>query len=441
MYLTKKSIVADNENFLNSIIKHDRERYRWCFESIMRFITEEKVMIGGDAAINFYADTISIDDIVFKASQLILYSESVYQMALKLADFMYKESGKKLITVKPIWQDIEYDIMIDTRKICKFMVLEEYKGVNIFKLIAPVTKLITIKEKDFSIKLMSPEILLIDIYRNLISPELYDDREKFKQLEESLFKFYHDERQEAKLNKRITTTHMGSAEVSKWRKIENFKYTSEFIVKFKHFILDELKSLDPQLLIVGRQAVEPEPNLELLEVCTNVTDTAELFGDFIEKFQRKYPIYADTGSIKFTFDIFKYRINIPVDMRLRRQRINLLITDGDKKSKFQIVDLFNATQYDLVMNHPYTILRFLFVDIWTLELLFKIGDLSPENYKQLILRHIGWVNSIRAKIPEYEATYNDFTKYLGTFDSEILAKRRFLQRAKKDKSEMYYPAI
>lgn len=437
-----KTIVKDNEDLIKRIISSDRILFKWCWEEIIKYISNKNIMLGGDYSIQMYSDKLSISDIVYNCQQIILFCENVYTEAKNLSNYLFNKSGEKIITVRPVWQDIEYDLLIKSRKIVKFIVLSPYKEVNIFNLINPVVKELQIDDKKYPIKLISPEILLIDLYRTLISPEFYDFRENNIMLEESLYNYYIDYRKINKIEGSLEITN----KFQNYNKPEDFKYKSNYIIELKHEILNQIKLRDNKILITGRQAIEPEPNLELLEICSSLgyLEISEAAANALEKLNKNKNFILN-NKLNISIDNSKHRIYVPVDMRLRRYKINVIIEDPNTKhrNKLQLIDIFNCSQYDLLINHPYEMLRFLFVNIWTLELVYKIGDISQDIYQKQIIRFIKWVDIAHSQITtdENKKIFDDYKQYIGIYDSDNMAKKRFLQKVKKSKTEIYYPCL
>jgi len=444
----ENTLELSNEEFVNNIIREDRDRYHWAYVLLFKWLEEKIgiVILSGEWASKAYDKNkyIKIKDISMVGKEVILYTTHAEYIARELTDLLYMKSKIKLINMKPILPGSEYKINIP-RQFVTIIGFEPNNGVDMIKLMQPNT----IKVDGYIISVLPPDILLAGIYRKLISPQYYKDRESLQKLEHIVYKQLITNIDKGKFNSDDLDVELdeienisGSKEskisdLSNLSNLSYFTYTCPYIVDLKKYIVSIMDEYDNNIL-VGKQVLQPTNHLDLLSYSISI-DKQELY-DIIENihtdFLKKHPKYTKTSlsiSIKSTI----HKLRLPNDPRLIRIRLKLHIED----KALQLVDIFNSGQYDLIIPHPYLYLRLMLVDLWSIQITFRTNLISKEVYEsqvEKILKNIVVFHSWNGQ-EKYKIILNDPSEYVGYYDDDIIAKRKLISNMSK--MNIYYPVV
>jgi hypothetical protein len=94
------------------------------------------------------------------------------------------------------------------------------------------------------------------------------------------------------------------------------------------------------------------------------------------------------------------------------------------------------------LANPWVILRFLFIDVWTLKLILNIGTDNPDFIKRRIQQLIANCDLTRTLalscLKEPEKIFQ-LTNYVGSFIDENVAKKKLIKEL-GERFPVYYPA-
>jgi hypothetical protein len=154
--------------------------------------------------------------------------------------------------------------------------------------------------------------------------------------------------------------------------------------------------------------------------------------------------YAEHSGVNKTFN----DLRVPDDFRLYKYVIK---SNGDEKF---IADIFNAPDYELIpyiiandgrkIASPFCVLRFLYVDIWTLDFVIKLMTNRSDTQHLLTMRKNKLYN-IASELYEWIINCDNISllfpiTYAGTYISESDTKRMQGAKIKSNVAKNIYPA-
>jgi len=419
-----RDILEENATLITKSIGYDREQFSKIYEIIFQYLTDNRdIVIGSKIAVEaIVLGKIDIAAVIHMGQELTIYGSSVDHHAKEMITRIYRETSEETAYARPNDNTNSVEIYFKTRKMASIIQVPKYFGNDLVKLMRPIEA----TWDNGKISIISPEILLIDIYRNLVLPEYYDKRDDLHEQEKKLYAHFikdNDSGKVAQIN--------GGA--------ENLNYNSNFIVDFKRELLDALYDSATGTFVVGQQAIKKDQSLLMMHVVSMIEP--DQINGVIEKAEKSiYSKNPDYRKYKAFIDFVTFDMSIPIDYRLQRYRIRMTVSetpDGPRRN-FQLIDIFNALQYDVLLNHPYTWMRFMFVDIWSIQLVFRTGNISNENAKSAIGKFIYWIKQAHLMIDQYAEKYDNPESYVGLYFSDKTA--RALNKSGK-KISSFYPAL
>lgn len=443
-------------NDVENKIYAERLNYIKIYEIIEGYISEfnkesskSSIMIGGTMGINLLLQKErTIDDFEYE-----LYAEDAFLHAnnlinkidasftnIKNKEDKEKNREKNIMFLKTTIPNIKYQIIIDLRVIITIFKLIE----NAYDLILPM-KFKTF-DKKHDILVVSPEILLIDIYRTLYSPNQASDWEKSLNNEVKLFKH---------LKNRLSfeTEKKGSSEnqiTQNDRKLIELNILKQFITNNKNVILIGEHALK---VIIGTEKTTPVIQI----ISQNIIED-----DFIEIEK----IIKSTYKRNLLVTKLTRELNIMKDFRIRRTTIKI----GDKSSQKDIIYIYNSGQYDLLpfntatddetkkfiqIGNPFVLLRFLLIDFWMVRWIKYISGIDESFAEQRLSSILNKILILRTRM-QFKSDANIDTKYfdsvsdlrifqslssdyIGFYDDENISQKLLIKDLTK-KFYDYYPS-
>lgn len=328
----------------------------------------------------------------------------------------------KIVMMKTTLPYQRYSVFMDGRLLVELFTIPN----DSVQLIEPII----VDYKDSKIPVISPEITLLDLYRNLYNPALVDSWDELRQIEHSLYTHLKGRLPELQKQK------LGSAEYIDRQKVQANIITwcidkTDVVIIGEHALQILLPEYRAKHQVVQLLALHPE-------------DVAEQLKKIFKASLSRRPLH------------------IMSDFRLER----ITIRSDDK----EIAYVYNAASYDLIpwnMAHrgksflqianPFVLLRFLLVDFWTVRLFVVSGKIDKSFAKNRLDQIIYSVLTLRSQLSVWDgnnqtATLGDkfiglgeslfrvfqTTDYIGQYESESQAQKNLLRNSKQRFND-YYP--
>lgn len=404
-------LVSDSAN--EGIIKQDREKYTPVFNLIKKTLeNDNKIIISDPVLIS--------DDINNNTEHRIIDSINIYTIytrrtATLLANVIH-EHISKYVNMRSIIPLEEYEIMYNMRSIVKVYRIDKYKNIII-------TKLFQAKQIN-NLFYFPAEIELIDVYNKLYLPNYRDEWEDLLNLEKTLYKKIILNKVGGKCTDCKTDRKLDINNI-KMLLMKFFDKENYIMVgKWAHNIITEKKDIenDYNIQILSENSIEDDYNniMGFLSVYTN-------YGIYYKK--KKIYIPKDTRIFKYTLFI-KYPI---------------LGKKGKCVDK-QFLDIYNCASYELIpyikktfnkftinVGNLFVQLRFLFIDMWLINLLKYLDIVESSQFKYKYSDIINTILELKNIMPI------DFkNSYLGiNYDKKI--EQKIVISEKNINKINYYP--
>lgn len=311
----------------------------------------------------------------------------------------------------------EFEIAVDERTLIQVKALAVHRGARAADVVVPSQRPARFaRTPDGAAALpllcMGPEIQLIDTYAALADPSRAGDWAELVKAEERLREIFGDEI-EAKIKE---ATSVGGAEPRSRTAAFLADLVKDFVPRTGHALVGSLAAR-----VLKRPGQVPSGGrLQLV--------TANTFGE------EESAVRAVAARHGFNVQSTRNEPKVPTDDRLRRMTM-YIVRPGERREPF--IDIYNAGDYQLVAysqvaglpcGSPFTVLRFILVDAWTLQLLFRMGSVAAAYTRQALREAVAEFRKVAAV---YVAARDrgDFAavfppEYLGRFqDPVILGKR------------------
>lgn len=363
---------------------------------IERYSSDKKCVYGGAVAGELLAELpISMDSYKFE-----IYADNAYEFSVTLIDELYAHFKNRSphIPVRSLVLDTlthtEYTISINTRIITKIVSFGKYRDVDLFSIMQPVTHKGRFSDAD--IKIIPADLLLIDVYKALYTPQPDNWPRNYNILEKII----------NVLPQKTGAGDYINVEATVGQAIKYFATVGVFI---------------------GDYAIDQDKPPTRLQVIVD-RGIDEIVGG-LEKYLNKSKVKFAVG--KYKLEHVKFYLNLFTDFRLNKYTI--YITNA--VAKFPIVDVFNSGTYELIpyeetaqckIAHNLVILRFLLIDMWTLKIIKKSTD--SQRYHEILTNF----HAIKDRPVKF-----NLSKYYGIYQSENVAKKQLIKNQSKPK---YYPA-
>ena len=355
----------------SDVIEKDRKNYDKYFQIVEKFCKENDVLLGGQIGIQLLTEMPKNKDSYFYS----LYTDDSFNKAKKLSLKLFESDSNFTINLQTVRTHKEFNIYINTRLLVKIFDLGTYKNIRLYKLIGPVPVkgYFNPHNVDIELQAISGEVYLIDIYRKLYTPYVdkpggYKTYTYYRNIEDIVFKktIEHLEGKILNSDQRILGSSENNEDPSS---LENIK-----LILLKHLIknsndiligdfainqITKHKSFDRRLQIIS----ERDPD-DLLSIISNIL---------------KNQFHIDKHISYSSYDL-----NLPDDFRILKY--TFYISDN-KLDRISLMDVFNSSSFELIpfkftflpnvqrikIGNHYVLLRFKFIDLWSLKLIFNLG--------------------------------------------------------------------
>ncbi len=401
------------------IVEKDRGRYQEIYDEIKRFCSEQCIFISDPFELLEIKDSY-LDVMHKKDFRYNIYSDDPYTHASALVKSIYEcikhnekyERDVVLLKMKTIQERKEFTIEFDTRIIASIFKLQKQKERPLFAYLPPT-------EINGSYYLPA-EVEIIDIYKNLYQLESEGDFVVNLSYEQKLYD---------QIAHRKEKGYLGGGCTDKKRELIEF---------IKLAIVTKWIKGRTDLCLVGVWAYEwmknPKTicvNKEKIQIVTDRPHTEILLG--IEKFV--------SPMTKFQITAREQLLHIPKDFRTTRYTFYMNIETERGIVEKPFLDLFNCASFEVIpfsvqseiqIASKYVILRFLYIDLWILKLIFNMGKISKDVLQMKIEYCWRLINEFRGEFGDVLKT----TAYFGVYRNYLIDKKNQNLKGKK-----YFPFI
>lgn len=408
---------------------------------------------------------ISNNDIIVKSMQdyfFDLYTNDMYSLPMKLTDLLYNSDP---IVAKYVMLEIKIykyhsRISIDGIQFVHFTYINQEIKQNIldYTCLSPRAQL--------PCKSFGPEVMLINIYQDIINPLLIESWDDIFKIEIQLFKEISDHFKERlggndtndvsdfnitsnKSSNKINNIHLVQQMMTMYSRFynelhvaaksseRNMSYEDINLDKYKKTLLSSYINEEYHVLIgqIAINAYNSFNKLGRLQVITSrqfndeITNLKQILGDSI------------------TYNIVN--LMIPTNLNLHRMTVYL--------DKSVILDIYNAGTFELVNYHnicdiypssiikscvnigtPFVIMRFRLIDIWYTLYSIKKKHLNKDTTMPTIYRLLAEYINIRRKLNDNNIISD---KYIGIYEDILLNKQRITAKLKDKYIPPYFPYL
>lgn len=417
-------------------IYNERLTYQYVYEIIENIISKENIIIGGSLGINLLLkNERTYEDFIYE-----LYSEKAFINANNISNELDKKNKElnrnDIIMLKTSIPNSKYMLYVNNRVIS----IIYHLGPGSNELIVPVS--VKSFDNKTDVLVLSPEIQLIDIYRNLYSPSEIDNWEKNIIYENKLYLF---------MTKRIEKGIIGALDIitiNDRKKIE-IELLNKFIKNNKNVVL------------IGEHAYKMITKLEINTNIIQIISENNIESDFIE--------IKNIINHFLKKDIFISYVSRDIKIMQDNRIVRTSIKIGTEQK--EIMYIYNVAKYDLIpfnlsldnniqIANPFVILRFLLIDFWVIRIIKKTGSID-EKYahnrlnsiidKLLLIRSLLQDTGSGKKIDQnifdsilknslYKVFQSDPKNYIGFYEDENIAQKNMIKDLQK-KYYDYYPSL
>ena len=403
-------------------VMRDRERFVPFFEAAEKYVHDHNMVVGGAAATRLLlGDPPGPSDFFYE-----LYSDNALRDARALTEAMYELDPENLghyaymMTKEPLKS---FEILVDERPLFLVKALDVHRGARAADIIVPSIRPASFAKESpdgepLPLRCMGPEIQLMNIYAALADPSEAGEWSTLLRAEEKLRALYNDEIR-GKIAEATGDEKTGGAPPRINKLIEAL--AQNYLHRSGHAVIGS-RAVSA---LSGEPAKGP-PRLQLV--------TANTFQE------EERAVRRIASRIGFNVQSTKNEPKVPTDTRLRRMTMYVQ-RPGERREPF--LDVYNAGEYQLVavndgasksslMGSVFTVMRFLLVDAWTIQLLFRM-EVTSAQYTRQILRDLVHNFDLAAEAFQTLLRTEEFDKilpptYIGRFqDPILLAKREHYQ--------------
>lgn len=450
-------------------VMRDRERFAPFFRAAEEYAHAHGMIVGGAAATRLLrGDPPGPSDYYYE-----LYSDNALTDARALADLLYSLDPEGLAHYTTMSTRVprkEFEIAVDERPLFLVKALAVHRGARAADIVVPSLRpasfALDAKGEPLVLQCMGPEIQLIDMYSALTDPSRAGEWGGLIAAEEKLRALFEEEvkgKIEEALSGGDTTggndiivNTTGGGSVSDLIAA----LLQDYVPRSGHALIGALGAQ----VLAGTPGKKAPGRLQLV--------TANTFQE------EEKAVLQIAGRMGYNVQSTRNEPKVPTDDRLRRMTM-YVIRPGERREPF--LDIYNSGDYQLVaylpgkrsvkggrarkkapppkslpplgdlpVGTPFTVLRFLLVDAWTIQLLYRMDVTSP-HYTRQVLREIVADFSTAAdaylksrKAEEFGKIFPD--DYIGRFQDPIIhAKRERHQGSRGPRQRQtyfppYYPA-
>ena len=413
------------------IIKEDREQYKKIFDETRLIIANDPIIILSDICAILKKEMPQTKTAQIKTAQLeehmTIYTTHTRRTTTIIANHIHKAVGK-LVQMRAIIPNEEYEIMYDMRGLIKLYHIERYKNVNIPDLLNAI--------KINNLYYFPPEIELMDVYHKLYLPNYYDEWETLLGQEKSLYeiitKGIPQNKKESKENcptckdKRQIDINNIKHLMLKFFDNENYVLIGDVAHKLISSKLSDKDHISKNIQIISENAIEQDYQ--------NIVNYLSLY--------TKHGIYYKKKKLYVPKDnrIFKYTLFIKYP--------TITSTKGSRGIDKQFLDIYNCAEFELISYIPkkhnnislrvgnlFVQMRFLLIDLWLYRVLKYLKDIDDKVFKEKCSNIYTTMNTIKKLLPiEFK------NKYMGINYDEKIAQKISISENNIKKSS-YYPEL
>ncbi len=319
-----------------------------------------------------------------------VFSDNPLHHATTLTNEIFKEN--EIVEMKTQIPYKSFLITVNFKRIVVFHIIEKYKNIDYIDLIKPI-------KSDFL--LLPPEIELIIVYWKLYQLQEHDNWDKLPVEELS-----------TGWKKRIDEGIIGgNNEINKV--IQAGRQQPTKYINILNKILDIVININS--VIIGAIG------------CDIITNNLAI-SDHSDRIQIISSNVAGTiEEISNTFNVTQrnHELKLPIDFRLKRTTLYAMAIRHGKTVELPIIDIFNSAEYELIpyshssrnhlIGHPYVILKFLFIDLWILNLRKAYDNIDAKIYinkARRLSQYISRMQSLSIPIDKVYGIYNNEDIYL-----------------------------
>lgn len=382
--ILKSDFINNTLEKANLLIEEDRKKYIKIWEIVNKYCKQNNIIISNK---NKLYKLKLIDE------QYNIYTIDAYYHAVNLSNELHKNLEEKLINLNTVKQHEELCIFIDRRPLINIFTLKEYPNISVFKIINPV--------KIDELYYFPPEIEIIDLYNDLYNPAKFSDWEKIKSNDEP--KLY----EMILARKKEGIYGAGDCKILRKELVEILKIDiiQKVLTKFKDAIL--IGAWSNNILTKG-----------VLNICAD-EEKIQIISD--KSTNEIIDLIQSNINIKHKIISKIQDLNIPKDFRTNRVTLYLQIQTNTGTIDKPFLDIFNSTSFELIpyyevdninIGDKYVILRFLFIDLWIIKIVEKLGYLDKNVTNEKINRILGLIQRFRnmpEKIIKYKGIFHDYS--------------------------------
>lgn len=383
-------------------ILQDRARFAPVYKLIMQYANDHQLIMSNPEC---FADSAAIPNIIN------LYSSNALKVATEIANKMYLELSK-IIFLKTVIPYEEFEISILGRSVVKLLSYPRVRHIKTDKLFKSVPRTFD----SMPVKLLSPDIELIEIYHRLYMP-FPEKWEAAQELEQHLNSILHKEgggRPHPKNN------HKPANDGGDVRKIRDALYAAL-----------EFNDLG---VLVGHWAYfemypDEDPRNEKIQLMNDFEPM--LMQEKIDNVLRDITPFKTTHKTE--------ELHIPHDLHIRRTTYYLQMGE----TRVALLDVFNSTEYEMVpyvlrehkikIGNPYVLCRFFMIDRWILSVLNQGGFVNDDTLKNK--SRILLVKTAQLRL-EKDLVFK--LDYVGVYKDFAIERRKVLKQ--EEKFRPYKPA-
>lgn len=405
--------------------RKERERFLGVLRIAENFVAENQRVIGGRGAnlmLQGPTDCLPLD-----AYHLLVYSPEPYKDANRLAKLVYKYDPKGLTQFTVALPRVNSSsVNTAQREIVSFRSLPFFRGVQVYKLIPPDPRPALFNSGSM-LPCLGAEVQLLSLYADLCNPTLGKNWERLALEEKTIRAIFLREYKgkfAAILSEKVGGKPLSSKELPQTRKRLMALLREEFIPREGRVLFSDL---DNERL-----------------ACASVFPF-ESEKEVIERIAKK-----SGGEVHFLIN----HPQVVVDTRLRRLTVYL---QGASR-RDPVLDVYNVAQYEAVpylhthaangtphkLGTAYARARFILVDLWTIQLIWRMKQISDGFAHQQVKRLLKLFQNLGALDSPEEAFPNKAQHFVGHIEDPIRAERRAVARAKsaprkKPAAHPFYP--
>jgi hypothetical protein len=433
-------IITQGENYALD----NRMKYKKYYQKIEDFAAENDLLLGGNLSGYSLLD-LNVDLVSLKLPYYKFYSNDAAGDSERLTNQLYLMDKNVIVMRRTKIYNMIYEIYVDTRNFVTIYQLGKHKGVSTGNIIFPVNITSPICNK--SLLSIPAEVILIYIYSNLYNPAKVKEWEELVMLEKGLKDVLFDNITEH-VNKIIKGGGRTSKEKPSWKKQIYTKLIEDYILGENIALLNPYTKRSIQVISGNNIEREVEKIKDLLR-----------------------PMYVD---VSYSYNHLK----LLTDSRL----VKYVIYGHYKGIKIPILEIYNVAEHSIIptltvskynnitsstlsysnVQFPlsckictiWPLMQFLLIDLWTIQLLYKIGLFNLQAMMDLfggIIENLKQINHDLEKFNQLEKNPAGFidelnpteiTDYIGKYSNlEIHYKHiTILKPGEKKVLINYYPA-